>query len=345
MRKYHEIADALEAEFALAKPHTRLPSERELATRFGVAAVTVRNALRELKSAGFLSARQGAGTFTTGKDDMRSAIGVLVSGCNYSEIFSVICREITRAAAERHLRVIVQDASDTDVEKAAVCTRKLARELAEARVSGVIFQPVQFAASAFRTNCGVLDLFAAAHIPVTVIDCEFADYPGKLTLDVVSIDNFRAGQTLGAWLIQTGSRELCFQACPGYAASVADRIRGVRSVACGHVPVIELDPCDHASVRKALMGNPSADTIICQNDLAAVHLTETLQELGRKVPDEIRVAGFDGVSLSEQAGIPTMQQPCQDLARGALSCLLERIAYPTSSAMRLLRQARLLPRG
>ena len=63
------------------------------------------------------------------------------------------------------------------------------------------------------------------------------------------------------------------------------------------------------------------------------------------MPADIRIGGFDGVAISEQAGIPTMKQPCEDLASGAVSCLLERISHPKSSTMRLLRQARLLPRG
>ena len=91
MKKYQKIADTLAAEYAESEPHTRLPSDRELAARFGVATETVRAALRELKRAGFLSARHGVGTFTTGKDAERSVIGVLVSGCAYSEIFGVMC--------------------------------------------------------------------------------------------------------------------------------------------------------------------------------------------------------------------------------------------------------------
>ena len=345
MRKYQEIADTLETEFATAAPHTRLPGDRDLAARFGVATETVRNALRELKRTGFLTTRHGVGTFTTGKDAERSVIGVLVSGCAYSEIFGVMCREIIRAAEERQIRVIVKDASCADVEETANRTRELARELADARVSGVIYQPVQFAKSALLTNCAVLDLFAAARIPVTVIDCDLAVYPVYLSYDVVSIDNFQAGQTLGAWLVQTGSQHICFQASPGYAASVADRIRGIRSVTDGPLSVLTLDPRDPDAVQEELLRVPYVDTIVCQNDLAAVHLSETLRKLGHRVPAEIRIAGFDGVAISEQAGIPTMKQPCEDLARGAVSCLLERISHPKSSTMRLLRQARLLPRG
>ena len=86
---------------------------------------------------------------------------------------------------------------------------------------------------------------------------------------------------------------------------------------------------------------------------AAIPHRDWLLEPGRleKIPldmirarPDVRVAGFDGVLASEKAGTPTMKQPCEDLARGALSCLLERMAHPTSSAMRLLRPARLLPR-
>lgn len=345
MRRYLEIAAQLQSECGELPPGTRLPGERELAVRFGVATPTIRQALRVLKDSGLLVRKIGSGTYTAGSCSNRSTIGVLVSGCRYSEIFAVMCREISHEAERHQMLTLIRDASCEDLERTADRTRELARELVASRVSGVIYQPVQFATSAFRTNCAVLDLFASAHIPVTVIDCELAECPIKLSYDIVSIDNFSAGQELATWLVQTGSRHICFQACPGYGASVADRIRGVRDVCHGIMPVLVLEPDDRAAVRRVLLENPAMDTVICQNDLAAVRLAEAFRELGRAVPGDIRVAGFDGVLASEKAGIPTMKQPCEDLARGALSCLLERMAHPTSSAMRLLRHARLLPRG
>ncbi len=45
------------------KPHTRIPSERELAQRFGVNRLTVTKAIKELEQAGLVYVRIGKGTF------------------------------------------------------------------------------------------------------------------------------------------------------------------------------------------------------------------------------------------------------------------------------------------
>src|SRR5256885_15383724 len=63
-RRYEQVAEQIQrliAEGAL-KPGDRLPPERELATRFGVARSSIRDAVRTLEVMGILEPRQGAGT-------------------------------------------------------------------------------------------------------------------------------------------------------------------------------------------------------------------------------------------------------------------------------------------
>jgi GntR family transcriptional regulator, transcriptional repressor for pyruvate dehydrogenase complex len=48
---------------------TKLPSEKELATQYGVSAPTVRNAMRGLASAGLIVVRHGSGAFVTADPD------------------------------------------------------------------------------------------------------------------------------------------------------------------------------------------------------------------------------------------------------------------------------------
>lgn len=59
--KYRVVAERLRASIALAEPGTKLPPVRELAGQFGVTAVTMVRALRELSEEGVLIVRHGAG--------------------------------------------------------------------------------------------------------------------------------------------------------------------------------------------------------------------------------------------------------------------------------------------
>lgn len=66
---WREIAETLAGEIGLghAAPGARLPTEAELAARFGVNRHTVRHALAHLAEAGLVHARRGAGVFVTGR--------------------------------------------------------------------------------------------------------------------------------------------------------------------------------------------------------------------------------------------------------------------------------------
>jgi len=64
---WKSIADTLQAEIAEGhyRPGDRLPTEAQLAARFGVNRHTVRHALASLSETGLLHARRGAGVFVT----------------------------------------------------------------------------------------------------------------------------------------------------------------------------------------------------------------------------------------------------------------------------------------
>lgn len=65
--KRQQLRRSLQALLQQAGEGTRLPPERELAERLGVARETLRRALQELQGEGLLERRQGAGTFVSGQ--------------------------------------------------------------------------------------------------------------------------------------------------------------------------------------------------------------------------------------------------------------------------------------
>lgn len=77
---YAQIAAVLREEIQASafEPSGRLPSEKELRTRFDVSRVTVRLALADLEQGGLIDRRKGKGTFTRGKQ-VRHALDLLRS--------------------------------------------------------------------------------------------------------------------------------------------------------------------------------------------------------------------------------------------------------------------------
>jgi GntR family transcriptional regulator len=66
---YKQAADYLAAQIASGElaPGARLPAERDLADRWGIAYQTVRRTMQELRERGLVASVVGKGTFVTGK--------------------------------------------------------------------------------------------------------------------------------------------------------------------------------------------------------------------------------------------------------------------------------------
>ncbi len=65
---YMQVADHIAAriEHGSLAPGQRLPAERDLAVEYGVAYLTIRRAIRELRERGLVRSVHGKGTFVTG---------------------------------------------------------------------------------------------------------------------------------------------------------------------------------------------------------------------------------------------------------------------------------------
>ncbi|AQW53408.1 GntR family transcriptional regulator [Streptomyces hygroscopicus] len=63
--KAAQVADALRADIKKMKPGDRLPSQRELAERFGFASQTIQNALAALRTEGLIISAGNLGNFVS----------------------------------------------------------------------------------------------------------------------------------------------------------------------------------------------------------------------------------------------------------------------------------------
>jgi LacI family transcriptional regulator len=73
--------------------------------------------------------------------------------------------------------------------------------------------------------------------------------------------------------------------------------------------------------------------VFASNDLLAVDVLETVEELGLRVPGDVSIVGFDDIRVAGLARISltTVVQPCEDLARLGIEILLARIGGATAA--------------
>ena len=193
--KAKKICEALRRELQGMRA---LPSERALMRRFDAARETVRRALAELQAEGLVVRQVGKGTFPSKRArQVPGRIGLIV--LSYAEIFAPICAEIGRLCRARGLELLFGDVSALDYTARAEQARRFARDFVAQRVSGVILQPIGFMENAAALNAEMRDLFAAANVPVVLLDSGWPD--GLGAADVVGVDNFRCGQSLAEHLL------------------------------------------------------------------------------------------------------------------------------------------------
>lgn len=72
------------------------------------------------------------------------------------------------------------------------------------------------------------------------------------------------------------------------------------------------------------------DLFCCANDVLAQVLIQNLRDSGRRVPEDVMVCGFDGISFMNPAMncLTTVNTPCRELGACAAQLLFQRIATP-----------------
>lgn len=81
---------------------------------------------------------------------------------------------------------------------------------------------------------------------------------------------------------------------------------------------------------KELLRHKEVTAIFCGNDAMAIGCYQAIYELGKRVPEDISVVGFDGLNLSEFVTPPltTVMQPSFDIGFTAAKFLVDAIEFP-----------------
>ncbi|PLS09663.1 LacI family DNA-binding transcriptional regulator [Neobacillus cucumis] len=78
---------------------------------------------------------------------------------------------------------------------------------------------------------------------------------------------------------------------------------------------------------RLLSNHPEIDGIFAANDLMAVGALKALIRLKKKIPEEVALIGFDGISITSQMEpeISTIAQPIYQIGAMAVNCLIDQI--------------------
>lgn len=321
------------------RPGDRLPSEAALCERFGASRITVAKAIQALQRDGRVTRRPGSGTYVQQPAIVDShRFGLLIPQLGNTEIFEPICQGIMKAPlAKSHVLLWGHTSAESESDGLAVVAEQLCQQFIDQKVSGVFFAPLEYKSDRDAANRRIVEMLAREKIAVVLLDRCYERFPNRSGLDLVGIDNYRAGFVVTRHLIEQGGRDPVFVARKHSASTITQRIGGFEAAAAKaklKAQVCLGDVNDPAFIA-SMLHSAHPDSIVCGNDLTAARLMRSLLDLGVRIPEDLRITGFDDVSYSQFLPIPltTIHQDCSEIGRAALSLMLGRLAEPQRTAL------------
>jgi len=332
---YEHLRSAIASgEYAVGQ---KVPTEAELSARFDVCRQTVSAALRELQRQGLLIRRRGVGSLVCRSHPTeRNLFGLIVPiGEPGKTIFGRMCGEMARVAQANGFALLWGDPLSVEAEVQIERAEKLCEQYLSRKVAGVFLAPLEVPADRLAVNQQIAQRLQDAGIAVVLLDRDIFDYPDRSGFDLVGIDNRRSGYVVTKHLLDLGCRRIHFIAGPMTVATVTARIAGYEDALRRHgiTPdptwINHGDPHHRESVGEWVRRS-RADAYICVNDYTAALVMHHLAALGVRVPDDVRLVGFDDVELARFLPVPltTLHQPAEEMGSLAMRLMLDRLANP-----------------
>ncbi|PJM75256.1 LacI family DNA-binding transcriptional regulator [Bifidobacterium simiarum] len=158
--------------------------------------------------------------------------------------------------------------------------------------------------------------------------------------DGVGIDNHAGGRLAAQFLIENGHRRIACISGETRVGNAAGRrdgfVEGLAEVDLSPVLVVEGDYRFDSGLDAAPdIVASGATAVFCCNDLMALGLLQGLHRLGRSVPDDISVIGYDGIAerFGFGAMLTTVGQKIGWLAHESAAVMLDRIGGSPSAGI------------
>lgn len=321
---YYQLMEDIKARIASGeiRPGDKLPSESQMMEQYGVSRLTVREALSNLVNEGLLVKKHGKGTYCRdeGKREVHLNIDVLLNTKN-EYFIPYYVRGISEVLTQNNANFIIHD-THNDPETIG----RIIRKVLERGTDGLIIQPDL---KSTKLSAAVLESFRMLDersVPYIMVG---SNYP-ELDCSCVILDEIEGSRTAVRSLILGGHKHICGI----YRGAIRDsmiRAEGYQiemraSKLSPHVYLIEEDDSDlETVVDKLLTDVPNVTGIVCHNDEVALATVRYLWSLGKRVPDDISVIGFDNSLLATRSDIAmtTIIHPKDRMGRLAASKLLE----------------------
>ena len=334
--KYEMVKRAVQSKIkdGIYTPYQKISSESELMKEFNVSRHTVRQAIGDLVSMGWLYREQGSGTFCADRSKLNNLqnfsdqkkIAIVTTYLSDYIFPSIIRGAESILSAEGYQVSIFSTNNNHEME------REVLEKILSQQFDGVIVEPTKSAYS----NPNITYYLNLEHLSIPYIMIN-AFYDELEPISIV-MDDERGGFLQTEHLIKLGHKEIigCFK---------TDDIQGVKRMKgflkAHRINNIPLNPShiityntNEKSIKpveeleKLLSSNKQSITgIVCYNDELAMQYLELLRTKSIKVPEDISIVGHDDSMLAQisEVKLTSIVHPKSELGESAANVIMDLI--------------------
>ncbi len=211
-------------------------------------------------------------------------------------------------------------------------------------VDGLIFATV-------GSNTRHLRALREEGLPVVLV----ARDVGGITIDAVLVDNLRGAYDATTHLARLGHRGIAHITGPASLRVARDRRRGYEQALSeaglpGDETLIVAGDFTADGGRAAMVTlldrGRQFSAVVAANDLMAIGAMEALRAVGRRIPEDVAVVGFDDITFASlvSPALSTVAQPKYRMGQLAMERLLDLMAGASPAGRRIVLEPRLIVR-
>lgn len=247
----------------------------------------------------------------------RSNIVALILGSLENPFYVQVFQEFSQRLQERGLQTLTfNDGGNGDTDEAI-------RRVLRYQIDAVVFTSAQL-------STRMISLCQDRGIPVALFNryLPMSDVPG------VRCDNQTGGRLLAEEFLAAGARSFLLITGDPRGTTSQDRVRGfterlleagIRRSDIRSLPGLSSYAGGAAAIRTlAEKGDPMPDAVFGINDIMAMGAIDALRfDLGKRIPDDVMVAGFDGIPEAGRLNyrLTTARQPLEAMVNQTLRLL------------------------
>lgn len=247
------------------------------------------------------------------------SLGVVIPDIR-NPFFPELIRGVEDMAHQKGYNLIICN-TDDDQDKELSYLNILKKNV----IDGIIF-----AASSVESN--TFDRMSKGEIPIVIVD---RNIEMENSIAKVFVNNTRGGFLAAEHLIQKGCRHIAFISGAEESPSSKDRYEGYCKALTSYKVRLNPKLCYFGRFKsdygyettKLLLESETVDGIFCASDLIALGAMRAIHEHKRRIPEDIKLIGFDDIYVSQylNPALSTIRQPIYQIGFQASKTLIEAI--------------------